>query len=72
MDDESFNIYSLKIIIEASLTKMGREPTILNAFIDVATNGEEAVRMFKALSESESDMYCLVITDISMPIKDGY
>ena len=36
------------------------------------SNGQLAVDTFKRLSEKEDERYCLIITDISMPIKDGY
>ncbi len=39
VDDELFNIQSLKIIIQGSLKKMNRKNDILDAFIDTANNG---------------------------------
>ena len=39
VDDELFNIQSLKIIIQGSLKKMNRRIDILDAFIDSANNG---------------------------------
>jgi len=46
IDDESFNLYSLKIIIEGSLKKIGKDPKCLENFIDIAGNGEEAINLF--------------------------
>jgi len=51
---------------------MNRDPKIINNFIDIATNGEEAIKKFKSLSLTENERYFLIITDISMPVKDGY
>ena len=40
VDDEVFNIQSLKIVIQGTLKKMKKEDTILEEFIDSASNGQ--------------------------------
>ena len=40
--------------------------------VDRAYNGLDAFNMVKSYFESGSHLYGLIITDISMPVMDGY
>lgn len=42
VDDEPFNLKSMKVIIDSVLKKLGLEEEFLNSFIDQAQNGLEA------------------------------
>ena len=50
---------------------MKKEETILEEFIDSATNGQQAIDKFKRMSQTEAQ-YILIFMDCDMPIKDGY
>ena len=74
VDDEPFNLQSLKVIIQQSMKKMGRQKEFLDKLIDVASNGKEAVEKVKQLLEStnKKSQYALIFMDCQMPIMDGY
>jgi PleD family two-component response regulator len=72
VDDEPFNIQGLKIILRAAYKKMHQPIDELEGLIDTAMNGQEAVDAVKRLYLEEGSCYKLIITDLSMPIKDGY
>ena len=62
VDDEPYNLMALKIVLSAACDKRYN----LDPLIDVAKNGQEALR--KAMSGK----YSLIFMDCSMPIMDGY
>ena len=74
VDDEPFNLQSLKVIIQQSIKKMGRPKEFLDKLIDVASNGKEAVKKVKQLlkSTNKKSHYALIFMDCQMPIMDGY
>jgi CheY-like chemotaxis protein len=43
VDDEPFNLYSMRIMLQESLKQLGLPETIFNSYIDYATNGNEAL-----------------------------
>ena len=67
VDDESYNLIGLKIIIDAC-----DQSKILNLIVDQATNGMEAYKAVKLATEKKQYEYGLIFMDCSMPILDGY
>lgn len=49
VDDEPFNLKSLKIMIEVSLKLLGMDSTLLDNYIDVATDGVQAITQVENL-----------------------
>jgi YesN/AraC family two-component response regulator len=43
VDDEPFNLHSLKVIIQQALKRLGFAKEYLDDLIDIATNGDEAL-----------------------------
>ena len=68
VDDELFNIQSLKIIIQGTLKNMKKNETCLDNSIDSVTNGQYALDQFK---KSENP-YVVIFMDCDMPVMDGY
>ena len=66
IDDEPFNVVSMQL----TLGKLGIKG--LGSLIDRAYNGLEGVKKVLNSFESGSHIYGLIITDISMPVMDGY
>ena len=66
IDDEPFNIVSMQL----SLGRLGIKG--LASLCDRAYNGLEAINKVKSSFNKGHHIYGLVITDISMPIMDGY
>lgn len=62
VNDDQFSLKIMSMLVESS-----RKDMKLNFSILQATNGQEAVDLFKSLSNIK-----LVLMDISMPIMDGY
>ena len=66
-DDEVFNLQALKGVLKILGLKN------LNERVDTVFNGEELVQKVKtAIEEDDPLRYSLILTDCSMPIKDGY
>ena len=69
MDDNEFNVYTLKALLEVC----GYKPAV-----DIAHNGQQAVEtvMGKKRSEGCTDSNCLtyrvIFMDCNMPIMDGF
>lgn len=74
VDDEPFNLQSMKVIIQQSLKRLGHPKELLNDLIDVATNGDVALNKVIELYTSEElkQQYSLIIMDCQMPQMDGY
>ena len=68
VDDEPYNLISLKIILEAA-DKRGIMKDII---VDEAINGEKAYKKVKEGFTSQKYQYGLIFMDCSMPIMDGY
>lgn len=66
VDDEPFNILGMQITLK-QLKIRG-----LSQFVDRAFNGLEALKKVKQGLETGSHIYGLILTDISMPVMDGF
>ena len=66
VDDEPFNILSMQL----NMNNLGING--LSQLIDRAYNGQSAMLKVKEAYEIGHHIYGLVITDISMPIMDGF
>lgn len=66
VDDEPFNVISMQL----SLSRIGIKG--ISRLIDRAYNGYEALTKIKDSFKSGQHIYSLVITDISMPVMDGF
>jgi CheY-like chemotaxis protein len=62
VDDNTFNVYSLKLLLEQHF----------KVTVDAAFSGQEGIDKFKQRIESTYKMYKLVLTDINMPGMDGF
>ena len=59
-------------MIELALKKLGYDKETFNEFIDLASDGQEAIGYVNQSFLSIDQEYTLVITDCSMPIMNGY
>ena len=66
IDDEPFNVISMQL----SLGRLGIKG--LGTMIDRAYNGLEGLNKVKDSFTGGQHIYGLVISDISMPVMDGY
>ena len=66
VDDEPFNVVSMQL----SLSRL--EIKGLDSLVDRAYNGLEALNKVKDSFMGGHHVYGLVISDISMPVMDGY
>ena len=66
VDDEPYNILGMFI----SLKGLGIKG--LTNLVDRAYNGLEAITMLKKAYTDGSHVYGLILTDISMPVMDGF
>ena len=72
VDDEPFNLYGLKNILKLAIKRYGYSTLLIDRLVDQASNGKEAVNMVKKLYQDKGQLYGLIITDLSMPVMDGY
>ena len=72
VDDEPFNLYGLENILKLAITRCGYSSVLIDRLVDQASNGKEAVNMVKKLYQDKGQLYGLIITDLSMPVMDGY
>lgn len=70
VDDEPFNLMSMKILIQQALKDLHLDKDLLNQRIDTATDGQEALAKFTQRDSAVT--YALVLMDCQMPIMDGY
>jgi CheY-like chemotaxis protein len=67
VDDEPYNLFGLKVILELA------DPTgVIKEYVDEASNGLDALKAVKLAYEEGVFSYGLIIMDCSMPIMDGY
>lgn len=66
IDDEPFNVIGMQI----SLSRLGIKGLV--SLVDRAYNGLEGLNKVKSSLQTGSHIYGLIISDISMPIMDGY
>ena len=71
VDDEAYNIKALKIILQGALKNLKYDEKFLDEYIDIASNGQQAVDQFLSTTDTENK-YCLILMDCAMPVKDGY
>ena len=69
VDDEPFNLMSIKTILASSLKKLNHNPNLLRDLIDEANDGAQAVQQVK---DNLLTPYGLIISDCQMPEMDGY
>ena len=72
IDDEPINLMGMKIVLKAAFKTLGYEPSKIDKIIDQANNGHEALKLVKNLHRNFHQQYVLVITDLQMPMLDGY
>ena len=72
VDDEPFNLYGLENVLKLAITRCGYSAELIEKLVDQASNGKEAVNMVKSLYRDKGQLYGLIITDLSMPVLDGY
>ena len=66
VDDEPYNVLGLQLILgHMNIDK-------LSTIIDRAYNGLEAIKKVQDAHKNCKHVYGLIITDISMPIMDGF
>ena len=68
VDDEPFNLYAIMLVLKASASSLGYSSSFIDDIVDQELSGTEAVRQ---VVENQKE-YKLIITDLSMPIMDGY
>ena len=68
MDDEPFNLLSIKTVIHSVLKKKGLLAPAINQLFDVANDGADAVELVR----QNNCFYRLIISDCQMPTLDGY
>ena len=61
VDDNTFNTYTLSLLLENSFNKL----------CDVAYSGKDALELVRRRIENGERMYDLILTDINMPEMDG-
>ena len=66
VDDEPFNLLGMQIMMD-QLNIVG-----LKNIVDKAHNGKEALDKIVSSFNEGSHIYSLILTDISMPVMDGY
>ena len=66
VDDEPFNVISMQL----SLSRLGIKG--LGSLVDRAYNGLEGLNKVRESLKDGQHVYGLIITDISMPVMDGY
>ena len=66
VDDEPYNVLSMQL----TMSRLGIKD--ICRLVDRAYNGLEALKKVKDSYLSGSHIYGLILTDISMPIMDGF
>ena len=69
VDDEPFNIDSIKVILQCALAHF--KGFDFKGRVDSAFNGQEAIDTFIQNSQ-EGKNYELILMDCNMPLMDGY
>ena len=72
VDDEPYNLLGLLIILKLSFKELNYKESIVNKFVDRASNGLEALNMVKMNYLKKNVAYGLIFMDCSMPIMNGY
>lgn len=72
IDDEIFNLVSLKFLIGISVKNLGFSEEQAFSLIDFASNGQDAMQKIGKLFDNHNQQYSLIFTDCEMPIMNGY
>ena len=87
VDDEAFNIMAHRVILGEAETSIIKEicnqkfgsghnhllpDSSIENIVDVCKNGQEALKAIKDAFYSREYQYFLILTDLSMPIMDGF
>ena len=72
VDDEPYNLLSLKMIINMCFKQIGLKTETVTTLIDEACNGQEALDKVKDMHNNKNINYGLIFMDCSMPIMNGY
>jgi CheY-like chemotaxis protein len=72
VDDEPFNLLSVKVLLKTITRQLGIDPNIIEENLDSVTDGIEAIEAVIRLDEVFNMHYSLIITDLQMPRLDGY
>jgi len=72
VDDEPFNLFGLETVLNLAEEIIKLPPGFITKILDKASNGEEAVEAYKKLYYTTGHVYALIITDLSMPVMDGF
>ena len=60
------------IILKASARQLEYSDTLIDDVVDLASNGQEALEKVEERFNTLGTSYSLIMTDISMPIMDGF
>ena len=71
VDDEPLNIMAITHNLKMAIKNMGHDEAIIDALMDTARDGTDAVNKFSNQCESENP-YVLIFMDCSMEPMDGY
>ena len=67
VDDEPFNLMAMETILRQAGVRIGLDPISLREKTDFVSSGRIALDRIYG-----GEVYSLIITDISMPLMDGY
>ena len=68
VDDEPFNLQAMMVVLKVSASQLGFPPTLIDDIVDQELSGLGAVEQVV----NNNKLYKLIITDLSMPVMDGY
>ena len=68
VDDEPFNLTAIMVVLKATARQLGFHSNFIDSIVDQELSGTQAVAQ---VIENKKE-YRLIITDLSMPVMDGY
>ena len=68
VDDELFNLQAMMVVLKVSAQQLGYPPSLIERIVDQELTGQGAVHQVIG----NKKQYKLIITDLSMPVMDGY
>jgi CheY-like chemotaxis protein len=72
IDDEPYNLKAMEIILQLASRELNLNTEVIKDITDFCCSGVEAVEKVRAGLEEDHLAYGLVITDLSMPVLDGF